>query len=63
MPKTAADRPRKINLVGNPFVCDCNLRHLFDWLANTNANLRHREEMRCYTGIPEANAGKLKHTA
>lgn len=58
MPKTAADRPRKINLVGNPFVCDCNLRHLFDWLANTNANLRHREEMRCYTGIPEANAGR-----
>ena len=58
MPHTKDDIPRKINLVGNPFVCDCNLRHMFDWLTNTNSNLRHREELRCYTGIPEANAGK-----
>ena len=58
MPKTKDDIPRIINLVGNPFVCDCNWRHMFDWLGDTNSNLRHRGELRCYTGIPEANAGR-----
>jgi hypothetical protein len=58
MPHTKDDIPRKINLVGNPFVCDCNLSHMFHWLSSTNSNLRHREELRCYTGIPEANAGR-----
>lgn len=49
---------RKINLIGNPYVCDCNLRDMFDWLQNTRANLQHREEMRCYKGVPEMNSGR-----
>ena len=57
MPKNENDLPRKINLVGNPFVCDCNLREMFDWLGSTTANLYRRDNLRCYTGIPEENAG------
>ena len=57
MPKTEDDIPRKINLVGNPFICDCNLREMFDWLGSTTANLYRRDNLRCYTGIPEENAG------
>ena len=57
-PKKSEDLIRKINLVGNPFVCDCNLRPMFDWLRDTTANLYRRDNLRCYTGIPEINAGK-----
>lgn len=57
-PKKAEDYIRKINLLGNPYVCDCNLRPMFDWLGETQANLERRDSMRCYTGIPEVNAGK-----
>ena len=57
-PENPDDYIRKLNLVGNPFVCDCNLRHMFDWLRATTANLYRRDELRCFTGIPEINAGK-----
>jgi len=57
-PKKSEDLIRKINLVGNPFVCDCNLRPMFDWLRDTTANLYRRDNLRCYTGIPEINAGR-----
>ena len=50
---------RKLNMIGNPFVCDCTLRPMFDWLSNTQANLYSRDRLRCYTGVPEANAGML----
>jgi len=49
---------RKLNMIGNPFVCDCTLRPMFDWLSNTQANLYSRDRLRCYTGVPEANAGR-----
>ena len=49
---------RKINMVNNPYLCDCNLRDMYNWLRDTRANLYSREEMRCYTGIPELNAGR-----
>ena len=57
-PKKPDDYIRKINLLGNPYVCDCNLRPMFDWLSNTQSNLHRRDEMRCYTGIPDINAGR-----
>ena len=57
-PKNSTDPIRKINLIGNPYVCDCNLRPMFDWLQGSTANLFRREEMRCYKGIPEMNSGK-----
>lgn len=58
-PKKPQDFIRKINLLGNPYVCDCNLRPMFDWLGETQANLERRDSMRCYTGIPEVNAGTV----
>ena len=57
-PQNSTDPIRKINLIGNPYVCDCNLRPMFDWLQNSKANLYRREEMRCYKGIPEMNSGR-----
>jgi hypothetical protein len=57
-PKNADSTIRKLNMNGNPFVCDCTLRPMFDWLSNTAANLYRRDNLRCYTGVPEANAGR-----
>ena len=57
-PKTSRDRSRTINMIANPYVCDCNMRPMFFWLNSSNANLHKRNEMRCYTGIPDINAGK-----
>jgi hypothetical protein len=54
----ANNKIRRINLNHNPFVCDCNLRPMFDWLTTTTTNLYKPDELRCYTGIPERNAGK-----
>ena len=56
-PHDNSDIPRKINLIGNPFVCDCYLRPVFDWLMNTTTNLYRKNDMRCYTGSPSSNAG------
>jgi len=57
-PHDNSDIPRKINLIGNPFVCDCYLRPVFDWLMNTTTNLYRKNDMRCYTGSPSSNAGR-----
>ena len=53
----AIDVPRKINLIGNPYICDCYLRPVFDWLTNTTTNLYRKNDMRCYSGTPTVNAG------
>ena len=58
-PHDNSDIPRKINLIGNPFVCDCYLRPVFDWLMNTTTNLYRKNDMRCYTGSPSSNAGNF----
>ena len=57
-PQNSSDKISKISLIGNPYVCDCNLRPMFDWLQNSQANLYRREEMRCFKGIPEMNSGR-----
>lgn len=58
MPHNKNDSIRKIDLTGNPFVCDCYLRDLYDWLTETSTNLYRRDQMRCFTGNPIQNAGK-----
>jgi hypothetical protein len=55
---TSKTSNRQINLQGNPFKCDCYMRPFFDWLKITKVNLRSKEDYRCWTGEPEANAGK-----
>ena len=54
------DDTKKIDLTGNPYVCDCYLRPLFDWLSNKTTYLNRKNQMRCYTGTPAVNAGKSK---
>jgi len=50
---------KKIDLHGNPFHCDCNMNFLRDWMMGGRDKrfLVNREEMRCYDGYPEFNAG------
>lgn len=33
---------KTINLKGNPFRCDCELRNLFNWLKTTKTSLFHK---------------------
>lgn len=49
---------RTLSLKGNPFRCDCNLKNVYQWLANTSITFYHKEELRCYDGTPAINAGK-----
>ena len=49
---------KKIDLTGNPYVCDCYLRPLYDWLSNQTTYLNRKNQMRCYTGTPAVNAGE-----
>ena len=34
---------RKINLIQNPWVCDCYLKPFIDWVLSTNSSLQHKE--------------------
>lgn len=49
---------RRIDLHGNPYNCDCHFMPFLDWLKQTKVNLDHKEDMRCYSGKPDYNAGK-----
>jgi len=50
---------KKINLNYNPWVCDCNLVNFVDWIKTTSTRLYRENDMRCYKGFPELNAGIL----
>ena len=34
---------KKINLIQNPWVCDCYLKPFIDWVLSTNSTLQHKE--------------------
>jgi Leucine-rich repeat (LRR) protein len=34
---------RKINLIQNPWVCDCYLKPFIDWVISTNSSLQRKE--------------------
>ena len=55
-----ADSEKKIDLHGNPFHCDCDMNDLWNWMRKENNQtfLVNKNEMRCFDGWPEANAGK-----
>merc|ERR1712223_59515 len=48
----------QINLIQNPWVCDCYLKPFIDWVLTTNSTLHQKQSMRCWQGKPEVNAGK-----
>jgi Leucine-rich repeat (LRR) protein len=54
----ANQKGRKINLIQNPWVCDCYLKPFIEWVLTTNSSLHQKQRMRCYQGKPETNAGK-----
>eukprot|EP00095_Tigriopus_kingsejongensis_P004630 maker-scaffold291_size219542-snap-gene-0.13 protein:Tk04630 transcript:maker-scaffold291_size219542-snap-gene-0.13-mRNA-1 annotation:"hypothetical protein DAPPUDRAFT_103849" len=48
---------RAVHLKGNPFHCDCYLKNFQNWLRNTRTTLHHKDEIRCFDGFPDTNAG------
>lgn len=51
-----------VNLKGNPFKCDCDMKSFYDWVTKSkpfNTKLYHKEDLRCYDGFPATNAGVL----
>ncbi len=38
----AKNTNRTLNLKGNPFNCDCYLKNVYDWLANTKTSFYHK---------------------
>jgi len=52
------DSKHVLNLKGNPFSCDCDLRPMYEWLTSTSVQFFQKEELRCFDGFPESNAGK-----
>ncbi|XP_059082511.1 trophoblast glycoprotein-like [Tigriopus californicus] len=49
---------RAVHLKGNPFHCDCHLKNFQHWLLSTHTTLFHKDEIRCFDGYPERNAGR-----
>ncbi len=45
-PQRSTDPIRKLNLLGNPFVCDCNLIPFQRWLSESTANLYKKDQLR-----------------
>lgn len=44
-----------VKLTGNPFVCDCKIQPLYDWLMTTNTRVMGHSEYRCFDGHPSTN--------
>jgi len=55
---TRSGYDNQVDLHGNPFTCDCQMNPLYDWLRVTPARLANKQEMRCFDGYPDVNAGK-----
>lgn len=55
---SSQDYDSQIDLHGNPFRCDCEMKGMSDWLTKTKAKIVNKHEMRCYDGFPEYNAGR-----
>ncbi|KAI9559713.1 hypothetical protein GHT06_013718 [Daphnia sinensis] len=49
----------KLDLMGNPFICDCQIADLLNWLRTTKVDVLEKESYTCYDGLPAANADEL----
>jgi len=57
--KIAAKNPSfQIDLRNNPFSCDCDMKPMYKWLLTSKAKILRKEELTCYDGYPQSNAGK-----
>jgi hypothetical protein len=52
-----ASSGRSINMKGNPFRCDCQMKSFYDWFMSTSVKVSNREEVRCFDGFPKYNSG------
>lgn len=48
-----------VNLTGNPFRCDCQMAHFFNWFQRTPLFVINRESYYCHSGYPATNVQKL----
>ncbi|EFX80004.1 trophoblast glycoprotein-like [Daphnia pulex] len=45
----------KLDLMGNPFICDCQIADLLNWLRTTKVDVLEKESYSCYDGFPVSN--------
>jgi len=48
----------KIDLMGNPFICDCNIMDLLQWMNHTKVKVLDKKFYTCYDGVPAKNRDK-----
>jgi len=48
----------KIDLMGNPFICDCNIVDLLHWMNHTKVQVLDKKFYTCYDGVPAKNRDK-----
>ncbi|XP_043238170.1 trophoblast glycoprotein-like [Amphibalanus amphitrite] len=44
-----------VKLIGNPFVCDCDIRPFYQWMRTTRVELLRSADYRCFEGRPASN--------
>lgn len=47
-----------VNLLGNPFKCDCDIQDFYRWLQTTNIKVINASDYRCFDGRPKNNRNK-----
>jgi len=45
----------KFDLLGNPFICDCHIADLLNWMRTTKVEVLDKQLYSCYDGVPSSN--------
>ena len=54
--KLAETNPNfSVKLIGNPFVCDCDIKPFYEWMQTTRVQLLQSDRYRCFEGRPTSN--------